>query len=89
MRQYANVSRYKIAKANPILFINLKLPPKEAEETEYGILLCKHSNNYLSDESLFTKLKEIRKIINKIIYTSKQTSYPFCTLIHRNIIKNI
>jgi four helix bundle protein len=32
--------KLKIAKAVPILYINLKLAAKEAEETEYWLLLC-------------------------------------------------
>ncbi|WP_394343081.1 four helix bundle protein [Seramator thermalis] len=89
MCKYANVRQVQNCESKSDFIHKFKISAKEAEETEYGILLCKHSNNYPSDESLFTKLKEIRKIINKIIYTSKQTSYPFSTLIHRNIIKNI
>ncbi|MFA7492984.1 MAG: four helix bundle protein [Proteiniphilum sp.] len=50
-----------------------KIAAKEAEETEYWLMLCKHADDYPFDEILFEKLKEIQKIINKIIYTSKQS----------------
>ncbi|WP_298650738.1 four helix bundle protein [uncultured Proteiniphilum sp.] len=50
-----------------------KIAAKEADETEYWLMLCKHAEDYLFDEILFDKLKEIQKIINKIIYTSKQS----------------
>lgn len=48
-----------------------KVAAKEAEETEYWLLLCKYSKSYPFDENLLEKLKEIQKIINKIVYTSK------------------
>lgn len=52
-----------------------KIAAKEAEETEYWLLLCKYAKSYPFDEGLLEKLKEIQKIINKIIYTSKQKNF--------------
>lgn len=49
-----------------------KLAAKEAEETEYWLLLCKYSKKYPFEENLLIKLKEIQRIINSIIATSKQ-----------------
>ena len=48
-----------------------KIAAKEADETEYWLLLCKHSENYPFEESLLEEIKEIQKIINSIINTSK------------------
>ena len=48
-----------------------KIAAKEAEETEYWLLLCKYSENYPFQEFLLDEVKEIQKIINSIINTSK------------------
>ncbi|MBS4014729.1 MAG: four helix bundle protein [Bacteroidetes bacterium] len=50
----------------------LKIAAKEAEETEYWLLLCKHSENYPYDEVLLEQLKQIQKLLNSIIHTSKK-----------------
>ena len=43
---------------------------KEASESEYWLLLCKHSNQQNCDE-LLNQIDEIQKIISKIIFTTK------------------
>jgi four helix bundle protein len=48
-----------------------KIAAKEADETEYWLLLCKYSENYNFDETLLEKVRELKRIINKIIATSK------------------
>ncbi|NDV47720.1 four helix bundle protein [Paludibacter sp. 221] len=48
-----------------------KIAAKEAEETEYWLLLCKYSENYPFSEELLGNIKEIQKIINRIIYSAK------------------
>jgi four helix bundle protein len=50
----------------------MKIAAKEAEETEYWLLLCKFSKNYPFDENLIEKLTAIKKILSKIISTSKK-----------------
>jgi four helix bundle protein len=47
-----------------------KIAAKEAEETEYWMLLCKFSRNYPFNETLLNEVKEIQRIINSIINTS-------------------
>jgi TIGR02436 family protein len=49
-----------------------KIAGKEADETEYWLLLCKHSKNYPFNDDLLLKIKEIQKIINSIIHSAKQ-----------------
>jgi four helix bundle protein len=51
----------------------LKIAAKEAEETEYWLLLCKLSKSYPFDEELMTALNEIQRILSSIINTSKKT----------------
>jgi four helix bundle protein len=51
-----------------------KIAAKEAEETIYWLSLCKAAPSYPSpNEELFIRLETIKKIIGKIIYTSKQS----------------
>lgn len=42
-----------------------------AKETEYWILLCKHDENYLAVGNLLDDCITIKKILTKIIATSK------------------
>jgi hypothetical protein len=49
----------------------MKIAEKEARKTEYWLLLCKHVKNYPFDESLIEKLFSIKKILAKILTTSK------------------
>jgi four helix bundle protein len=52
----------------------LKIAAKEAEETEYWLLLCNHSKNYPDTSSLLEKLKNIQKLLSKIISSTKHNS---------------
>ena len=49
-----------------------KIAAKEAEETEYWLLLCKFSENYPFDEELLNQVKELQRIMNSIITTAKK-----------------
>jgi four helix bundle protein len=49
----------------------LKIAFKEAEETEYWLLICKNSPNYPIDEALLNDVSELMKILSKIIISSK------------------
>ncbi len=48
-----------------------KIAAKEADETEYWLLLCKYSENYFFEPSLLEEIKEIQRIINSIINSAK------------------
>lgn len=51
----------------------LKIAAKEAEETMYWLLLCKHAVNYQKDcDELLQNCSEIKRLLAKIIITSKQ-----------------
>ncbi len=50
----------------------MKISAKEAEETEYWLLLCKHSKNYPDSIYLFPLLNEIQKLLSSIISTTKK-----------------
>ncbi|MBS1488876.1 MAG: four helix bundle protein, partial [Bacteroidetes bacterium] len=48
-----------------------KIAAKEADETEYWLLLCKSSKNYPDPIGLIEDLEVIIKVISKIISSSK------------------
>ena len=50
----------------------LKISAKEAEETEYWLLLCERSKSYPNPENLIDDLIEIKKILTAIISTSRR-----------------
>jgi len=50
----------------------MKIAAKEADETDYWLLLCKEAKNYFYDEELHEQLNIIMKIISKIISSSKK-----------------
>ena len=63
--------KLKMQKAEPILSINLKIAAKEADETEYWLLLSNDISDKIVVQGLLEDLKIIQKIITKIIATTK------------------
>lgn len=51
----------------------MKIAAKEAEETQYWLLLCSYSKNYPDCQMLLSKLEELSKIVSAILSTSKRT----------------
>lgn len=70
----ANIREAQHGESKADFIHKLKIAAKEAEETEYWLLLCKHSKQYPTNEQLLLDIKEIQKILTKIIHTSKQFS---------------
>lgn len=68
----ANVREAQNAESKADFIHKIKIAAKEADETEYWLLLCKLSDSYPYDEGLHKTLVEILKILSKIISTSKQ-----------------
>ena len=50
----------------------MKIAAKEADETQYWLLLCDYSVSYPECKELLEKLESLTKIIGKILYTSKR-----------------
>ncbi|MEO6166785.1 MAG: four helix bundle protein [Chitinophagales bacterium] len=69
----ANIWESQNAESKRDFIHKLKIAAKEGEETEYWLLLCKHSTHYPDPGELLDALKSINKILNKIITTSKGT----------------
>ncbi|WP_413667014.1 four helix bundle protein [Mucilaginibacter sp. Mucisp86] len=67
----ANVREAQNAESKNDFIHKLKIAAKEADETEYFLLLCKFSKTYPFNEVLLEKLSVIIKILSKIIASSK------------------
>ncbi len=70
----ANIREAQGAESKLDFIHKLKIAAKEANETEYWLLLCNRSNSYPFSESLLQKLIEIQKLLSAIISSSKQSS---------------
>lgn len=68
----ANIRESQEAESKADFIHKLKIASKEINETEYWLLLCKYSENYPDTDYLITKIIELKKIIGKIILTSKK-----------------
>jgi four helix bundle protein len=67
----ANVREAQNAESKADFIHKLKIAAKEADETEYWLILCEMSKNYPKNELLKEKLHSIINILSKIISTSK------------------
>ena len=68
----ASVREAQNAESKPDFIPKFKIAAKEAEETEYWLLICKNANGYPDTDILMEKIKSIQKVINRIIVSSKQ-----------------
>ncbi len=70
----ANIHEAQSCESKADFIHKLKIAAKEAEETKYWLLLCKHSPSYSCDESVLQKLDEIQKLLSSIISSSKNNN---------------
>ena len=68
----ANVREAQNAESKIDFIHKLKIAAKEADETEYWLLLCNESENYPECKNLLVKIESIQKVLSKIISTTKQ-----------------
>lgn len=68
----ANVREAQNSESKADFIHKFKISAKEVEETEYWLLLCKHSDKLPDSDYLITELEPIKKVITKIIGTSKR-----------------
>ena len=68
----ANVREAQNAESKNDFIHKLKIAAKEADETEYFLLLCQFSKTYPFGQSLLDKLGVIIKVLSKIISSSKE-----------------
>lgn len=69
----ANVREAQSAESKIDFIHKLKIADKEADETEYWLLLCKQSKSYPSPDTLLEKIISIKKLLSKIISSSKNS----------------
>ncbi len=67
----ANIWESQNAESKADFIHKLKIAAKEADEVEYWLLLCQFSENYPNPGLLYTDLISIKKLLSKIITTSK------------------
>jgi len=68
----ANIRESQQAESKADFIHKLKIASKEIDETEYWLLLCKYSENYPDTDYLIPKIIELKRVIGKIISTSKK-----------------
>jgi four helix bundle protein len=67
----ANVREAQHAESKADFIHKLKIAIKELEETEYWLELCEQAKKYPNHKDLLDKTNTIKKILSKIIITSK------------------
>ena len=67
----ANVREAQNAESKADFIHKMKIAAKEADETEYWLLLCKKSEGYYDCTHLLNSCDSIIKILSKIIASSK------------------
>jgi four helix bundle protein len=70
----ANVREAQNAESKLDFIHKLKIAAKEADETEYWLLLCKRSDGYENCDNLLEHCISIMKVLSKIIASSKLKS---------------
>jgi four helix bundle protein len=68
----ANVREAQNAESKADFIHKIKIAAKEAEETEYWLLICNQSSGYPDCENLLQEITSIKKVFSKIISTSKK-----------------
>jgi len=69
----ANVHEAQSAESKADFIHKLKIADKEANELEYWLKLCKSAKNYPDPLELQNDLLVLKKLLSKIISTSKST----------------
>lgn len=68
----ANIYEAQSAESKVDFIHKLKIEDKESEETKYWLILIQNSFKYEESESLMEELMTIKKILGKIISSSKK-----------------
>ena len=70
----ANVREAQNSESNQDFIHKLKIAAKEADETQFWLLLCEKSSNYPAPNDLTAAIISIKKLLNAIIVTMKNNS---------------
>jgi four helix bundle protein len=68
----ANSMEAQNAESKADFIHKIKIAAKEADETQYWLMLCDYTKTYPDCKALLNKLEEIQKVLNKIIGTAKR-----------------
>jgi four helix bundle protein len=68
----ANAMEAQNAESKNDFLHKFKIAAKEAEETQYWLLLCKMSNSYPNPVNLLHQLEALHRLIGKIISTTRK-----------------
>jgi four helix bundle protein len=68
----ANVRESQSCESKPDFIHKMKIASKEAEETEYWLLLCKYAENYPKDDELLVTVSRLKRILGRIISSAKK-----------------
>ena len=72
----ANVREAQNAESKADFIHKLKIAAKESDETEYWLEICDQSENYPNCKELLNQVLSIKKVLSKIISSSKlSTNY--------------
>ncbi len=67
----ANVREAQNAESKPDFIHKMKIAAKEADETEYWLMLCDKTDGYPDCKELLNDCSSIIRVLSKIIATSK------------------
>ena len=70
----ANVREAQNSESKFDFIHKIKIAAKEADETEYWLLLCNRSEGYVNCDELLNDCLPVIKVLSKIISTSKGSS---------------
>ncbi len=70
----ANIREAQSAESKVDFIHKMKIAAKEADETEYWLMLCNQSQSYPSADQLIEKIIVLKKLLSKIIFTSKKST---------------
>ncbi len=76
----ANAMEAQNAESKSEFIHKFKIAAKEAEESQYWLLLCDYSKTYPDCKELLSSIDSINSVINKIISSSKR-KYPISYLL--------
>lgn len=69
----ANVREAQNAESKADFIHKIKIAAKEADETEYWLEICNQSENYPECKILLCEILSIKKVLSKIIASSKRS----------------
>jgi len=71
----ANIMEAQNAESKPDFIHKMKIAAKEADETQYWLILCKHARSSPDTSALNKILMRIQKLLTAIISTTKKKAY--------------